>query len=554
MEAGGMNCSGSRRAPSAGVLELHVFYVPAELWNSTLNTISTHTISKFVSVGFVRVLPELSLKALRPQLGSLLGTETVSDNFAFLKCVGRSLAMVRTKQELELKVKSFAPPHAPQPELYLLPITRLVAKSQTNSPVTPGTRQNPVEVSESHLLHPSLPPEGSDCTGDCKSSDCFCQLYVAKEQDRIHACQTERMPRSSNREENATGAVQKVETLQSPRTPEVTRIGPHPLQRPASTSSENGDFREFKGNDYSWEMDRTKSLDVYSTWEQESSPGNSTEQSHRKTARSQQDDHQTEQRRKDISSVGERKMPILKYSRIHSNNTMDSGIPESLDDRDLEYLENQRKKSQQANQGPVSRNVEEEASQMPGGYSELNYPVGGKEYSLPLPPPPPLLTATGQRSQLPTEKEQLIAQIEAIKQERRSLEKTRQELVKKARTLLSQIRLRRNQVRDNWKKQYFKSKKATAPLEDTASKLWQELDTFYQKLLHHLAARETRKRFPNSTSASSAKNQLIIQITTLRHEVDQLYHRVENAKMKLVTEIKAFIMLALSTQGIEYRG
>ncbi|XP_062920855.1 spermatogenesis-associated protein 1 isoform X2 [Mobula hypostoma] len=510
MEAGGMNCSGSRRAPSAGVLELHVFYVPAELWNSTLNTVSTHTISKFVSVGFVRVLPELSLKALRPQLGSLLGTETISDKFAFLKCVGRSLAMVRTKQELELKVKSFAPPHAPQPELYLLPITRLVAKRQTNSPVTPGTRQNPVEVSESHLLHPSLPPEGSDCTGDCKSSDCFCQLYVAKEQDRIHACQTERMPRSSNREENATGAVQKVETLQSPRTPEVTRIGPPPLQRPASTSSENGDFREFKGKDYSWEMDRTKSLDVYSTWEQESSPGNSTEQSHRKTARSQQDDHQTEQRRKDISSVGERQMPILKYSRIHSNNTMDSGIPESLDDRDLEYLENQRKKSQQANQGPVSRNVEEETSQMPGGCSELNYPV----------------------------EEQLIAQIEAIKQERRSLEKTRQELVKKARTLLSQIRLRRNQVRDSWKKQYFKSKKATAPLEDTANKLRQELDTFYQKLLHHLAARETRKQFPNSTSASSAKNQLIIQITTLRHEVDQLYHRVENAKMKLVTEIK----------------
>ncbi|XP_059839724.1 spermatogenesis-associated protein 1 [Hypanus sabinus] len=532
MEAGGMNCSGSRRAPSAGVLELHVFYVPAELWNSTLNTVSTHTISKFVSVGFVRVLPELSLKALRPQLGSLLGTETVNDKFAFLKCVGRSLAVVRTKQELELKVKSFAPPHAPQPELYLLPVTRLVAERQMSSPVTPGAQQDPVEVTESYLFHPSLPPEGSDCAADCKSSDCFCQLYDDKERGRVHACLTE----SSNREENATGAFRKAETLQRPRTPEVTRVSLPLLQRPASTNSENGDFREFKGNDYSWQMDKTKSLDVYSTWEQESSPGNSTEQSHRKTARIQQDDLQREQWRKDVSSVGERQMPVLKSSRIHSNNTMDSGIPESLDDRDLEYLENQRKKSQQVNQGPVSGNIEEETSQMPGGCRELNYPVGGREYS--LPPPPPLLTAAVQRARLPTAKGQLIAQIEAVKQERKSLEKTRQELVKKARALLSQIRLRQNQVRDSWKKQYFVSKKATAPLEDTSSKLWQELDMFYQKLLHHLAARETRKRFPNSASAGSSKNDLIIQITTLKHEVDQLYHRVEHSKMKLVTEIK----------------
>lgn len=42
----------------------------------------------------VRVYPDVTLKTLRGQLGSLLGAERNMDKFSFLKCVGRSLALV----------------------------------------------------------------------------------------------------------------------------------------------------------------------------------------------------------------------------------------------------------------------------------------------------------------------------------------------------------------------------------------------------------------------------------------------------------------------------
>lgn len=42
----------------------------------------------------VRVYPDITLKTLRSELGALLGAERSVDKFSFLKCVGRSLALV----------------------------------------------------------------------------------------------------------------------------------------------------------------------------------------------------------------------------------------------------------------------------------------------------------------------------------------------------------------------------------------------------------------------------------------------------------------------------
>lgn len=44
----------------------------------------------------VRVYPDITLKKLRSELGILLGTDRRIDKFSFLKCVGRSLALVST--------------------------------------------------------------------------------------------------------------------------------------------------------------------------------------------------------------------------------------------------------------------------------------------------------------------------------------------------------------------------------------------------------------------------------------------------------------------------
>uniref|UniRef100_A0AAQ6IHP8 Spermatogenesis associated 1 n=1 Tax=Anabas testudineus TaxID=64144 RepID=A0AAQ6IHP8_ANATE len=113
-------CPEDRRPDSSKFVELHVLCVPDDQWNVKLNKVPAAAIENFISAGFIRVYPDITLKSLRSELGTLLGTERSIDKFSFLKCVGRSLALVKSKQERDLKVKTFAPPYAPQPELYLL--------------------------------------------------------------------------------------------------------------------------------------------------------------------------------------------------------------------------------------------------------------------------------------------------------------------------------------------------------------------------------------------------------------------------------------------------
>ncbi|XP_038649586.1 spermatogenesis-associated protein 1 isoform X2 [Scyliorhinus canicula] len=522
------------------VLELHVFYVPADLWNCKLNTVSNHTINKFISAGFVRVLPDLCLKAVRQQIGELLGAHPEDDKFVFLKCVGRSLAVVRPKQELEIKVKSFAPPYAPQPELYLLPGA---CRRPAHRMFTPERQQTAEEDFGTSASHPRLITRDLDenePSGELKSPGSSYQAHVAKSPEIRNGYMSCDRLQNTNCEENAKPKDCKSDdfphNLHRNRSPDITNAC-SPLRQRTPNPGGTTDSRQFEANALSQEAQRTRSPGFSNSWEQET-PSKSlrnARQSNQKIARNQQQEHPVCQRKKETAAMGVAQMDmtsVAKENRILSNSTRDSGIPESLDERDLEYYENQRKKSQQVNQAPESISAGQGTNQTQNdGYSPV-----ANQYS--LPPPPPLLTFNlkSQLESVPTDKEQLTAEINATKQERKCLEKTREELVKKAKGLLSQNRLRRNQVRDKWKKKYFESKKVTIPLEETSSKLRQELETYYLKLLHQLEARDTRKQDQKSTSNS--KNELIIQITTLKHEIDQLYRSVENAKMKLITEIK----------------
>ncbi|XP_011540817.1 spermatogenesis-associated protein 1 isoform X3 [Homo sapiens] len=147
------------RPSSSELVELHVFYVPEGSWNYKLNTISTEVVNKFISAGFLRVSPQLTLRALRERLGEFLGEDAIAEKFLFLKCIGNNLAVVKEKQESELKLKSFAPPYALQPELYLLPVmdhlgnvyspsTVILDERQTNNGVNEadGTIHRPISV------------------------------------------------------------------------------------------------------------------------------------------------------------------------------------------------------------------------------------------------------------------------------------------------------------------------------------------------------------------------------------------------------------------------
>ncbi|NXG78665.1 SPAT1 protein, partial [Baryphthengus martii] len=165
--------------------------------------------------------------------------------------------------------------------------------------------------------------------------------------------------------------------------------------------------------------------------------------------------------------------------------------------------------------------------------SHLNCP---KEYL--SPPSPPFLALPVSPPQVPAiqaAKNTILEQLQQTKNHRRHMEKTREELFKKTKGLVEQNKLRRCHVREEWKKKYFEAKKVTVSLENTLNKLRQDLQFYHQKLLLQLEARDSRKRPNNMTNS---KNCTIIQITTVKHELDELRRKLDDTKMKLVIEIK----------------
>ncbi|NXF06600.1 SPAT1 protein, partial [Smithornis capensis] len=154
------------------------------------------------------------------------------------------------------------------------------------------------------------------------------------------------------------------------------------------------------------------------------------------------------------------------------------------------------------------------------------------------PPSPPFLALSVNPAQVPViqaAKNKMVEQLQEMKKDRRQMEKTREELIKKVKGLLEQNKLRRYYVREQWKKKYFETKKTTVSLEDTLNKLRQDLELCHQKVLLQLEARNNRKRPNNSTNS---KTYTIIQITTVQHEVHHLRRKLDDTKMKLITEIK----------------
>ncbi|NXS33555.1 SPAT1 protein, partial [Pomatostomus ruficeps] len=387
------------------LVELHVFYVPAEVWNFKLNTVPIALTSKFVSAGFIRVSPHITLRVLREKLGEYLGGAPVADKFKFLKCIGKKLAVVKAKQETELELKSFAPPYALHPELYLLPE---VEYFEDVYPLLSSTQQK-------HFID----------------------------------------------EANRFGHESRLSSL-SQQKPEKSKPFLESIQS----------------------RHQVENLEVHSPVE-----------------------------------WGE-KEPVLVS---HTNNKQDNNnrIQEK-------HMQRNRTRKTRADLGEKLDNQADENKQ--------NHLTCPKEYI--SPPSPPFLTLTVNPAQVPViqaAKNEMVEQLQQMKKDRRHMEKTREELIKKAKGLLEQKKLRRYHVREEWKKKYFETKKATVSLEDTVNKLQQDLEFYHQKLLLQLEARGSRKR-PNNTTNS--KNYTIIRIVTVQHELDQLRRKLDDTKMKLITEIK----------------
>ncbi|NWX33412.1 SPAT1 protein, partial [Notiomystis cincta] len=377
------------------LVELHVFYVPAEVWNFKLNTVPVALTSKFVSAGFIRVSPHITLRVLREKLGEFLGGVTVADKFIFLKCIGKKLAVVKAKQEAELELKSFAPPYALYPELYLLP---------------------GVEYFEDIYPLPSTTQQKRD--------------FIEKPNRFGHGSRfsslSQQKPDKSKAVLEGTRSRHQVENLDMPSPVEWGEKEPVPFS--------------------------------------------------------------------------------------HTNNKQDSN-----------------------NRSP-EKQFEEKGKLNQGNENKQNHLTCSREYI--SPPSAPFLALNVNQAQVPViqaAKNKMVEQLQQMKKDRRHMEKTREELIRKAKGLLEQNKLRRYHAREEWKKKYFETKKGTVSLEDTSTKLQQDLELYHQKLLLQLETRGSRKR-PNH--ATNSKNYTIIRIATVQHELDQLRRKLDDTKMKLIVEIK----------------
>uniref|UniRef100_A0A663MEY1 Spermatogenesis associated 1 n=1 Tax=Athene cunicularia TaxID=194338 RepID=A0A663MEY1_ATHCN len=337
-----------------------------------MNTIPVALTSKFISAGFIRVSPHITLRVLREKLGEYLGGVAVADKFKFLKCIGKKLAVVKAKQETELELKSFAPPYALYPELYLLP---------------------GVEYFE----------------------DVYSLSSSTQQRHHFNA--------EANRFSNGS------------RLSSLSQQKPEEKQR-------------FLGSIHSSHQLENQEVHGPVEW-------------------------------------GEKgPIPVLhrKHKQDHNNR---------IQEKQIQFRE--KGKFNQC----ISRCL-------------LNIIIISLE-------------------------NKLVEQLQQMKKDRRHMEKTREELIRKAKGLLEQNKLRRYHVREEWKKKYFETKKATVSLEDALNKLQQDLELYHQKLLLQLEARGSRKQ-PNNMKNS--KNYIVIRIATVQHELDQLRRKLDDTKMKLVIEIK----------------
>ncbi|EOA99304.1 Spermatogenesis-associated protein 1, partial [Anas platyrhynchos] len=402
------------------LVELHVFYVPEEVWNFKLNTVPVALTSKFISAGFIRVSPHITLRALREKLGEYLGGVAVADKFKFLKCIGKKLAVVKAKQETELELKSFAPPYALYPELYLLPG---VEYFEDVYPLSSSTKQ---------------------------------RCHFNAEANRTALKQTQFRVKDQN---GSSGS------LFTPSHSNSTDLGSGKSYMLLQKSQQNHHSEDQEEHDTPKRNDKAK--------------GNALTLhiNHKLNTKLLVTNMENNDRKKD--------------TKLKRDRTRDSGNLEILEDQTTEYIHrNQRLVN-------VSRCL-------------INIIIISLE-------------------------NKMVEQLEQMKKDRRHMEKNREELVKKAKGLLEQNKLRRYHVREEWKKKYFETKKATASLEDVLNKLRQDLEFYHQKLLLQLEARDSRKQLNSKTNL---KNNKIIQVIRVQHELDQLRRKLDDTKMKLIIEIK----------------
>ncbi|XP_009982291.1 PREDICTED: spermatogenesis-associated protein 1 [Tauraco erythrolophus] len=528
------------RPRTSQLVELHVFYVPEEVWNFKLNTVPVAHTSKFISAGFIRVSPHITLRVLREKLGEYLGGVAVADKFKFLKCIGKKLAVVKEKQETELKLKSFAPPYALYPELYLLPE---VEYFEDIYPLSSTQHRHHFNAEANRFGHgsrlSSLPQQKSE------KSKQFLESIQSSHQ-------------LENQEAHSPvewGGKEPVPVLHTKRKQDHSnRIQGKQLQfREKDQNGSNGSlFTLSHSNPADWEPkwnDKAKgtALTLHVNHNDEQGWNNQTPQNHVTYQKVCRGSSVSEwQKVLDTELTNMENNNHQKDTKLRRDGTQDAGILKIMEEQTTEYL----RKKQSLQQYRTSKSIADPGEKLDNQADENKQNHLTCQKKKILPPSPPFLAFSVNPAQVPAvqaAKNKVVEQLQQTKKDRRHMEKTREELIKKAEELLEKNKLRRYHAREEWKKKYFETKKATISLEDALNKLLQDSELYHQKLLLQLEARDSRKR-PNNRINS--KNYTIIRITTVQHEIDQLRRKLDDTKMKLVIEIKMRKQAASDLQAL----
>ncbi|XP_050757135.1 spermatogenesis-associated protein 1 [Gymnogyps californianus] len=526
------------RPQTSQLMELHVFYVPEEVWNFKLNTVPVALTSKFISAGFIRVSPHITLRVLREKLGEYLGGVAVADKFKFLKCIGKKLAVVKAKQETELELKSFAPPYALYPELYLLPGMEYFEDVYPSPSSTQQRHHFNAEAnrfgrgSRLSSLPQQKPEKSKQFLESIQSSHQLENQEVHSpveqgEKEPVPVLRTKHKQDHNNRiQEKQIQFREKAQNGSNGSLFTPSHANPADWESGRSdmvlqTSQQNHLSQDQKERNTPKWNDKAKgtALTLHVNHSDEQGQNNQTPQNHIKYRKEltnmENNDHQ-------------------KGTKLRRDRTQDAGVLKIMEDQTTEYV----CKKQSLQQYKTSKSIADPGEKLDNQADEnkQNHLTCPKEYI--LPPSPPFLALSVNPAQVPAvqaTKNKMVEQLQQMKKDRRHMEKNREELIKKAKGLLEQNKLRRYHVREEWKKKYFETKKATISLEDALNKLRQDLELYHQKLLLQLEARGSRKQ-PNSMT--NCKNYTIIQITTVQHELDQLRRKLDDTKMKLIIEIK----------------
>nr|XP_013033409.2 spermatogenesis-associated protein 1 isoform X4 [Anser cygnoides] len=487
------------RPQTSQLVELHVFYVPEEVWNFKLNTVPVALTSKFISAGFIRVSPHITLRALREKLGEYLGGVAVADKFKFLKCIGKKLAVVKANQETELELKSFAPPYALYPELYLLPGMEYFEDVYPLSSSTEQRRHFNGEANRyghgSRL--PNLPQQKSEKSRPFLES---MQSSHQLENKEVHSpaewTEKEAVPvLNANHEQDYNRTAEKQTQF---RVKDQNGSSGSLFTPSHSNPADRGSGKSCMLLQKSQQHHHSEDQKEHNTpkWN-DKAKGNALHINHSDEQCQTNQPHQNRMKyQKELNTkllvTNMENNDHKKDTKLRRDRTRDSGNLEILEDQTTEHI----RRNQSLLQYRTSKSVTGPGEKLDNQVDEnkQSHPTCPKEYI--SPPSPPFLSLSVNPAQVP-----------AVQAE----------------------------IREEWKKKYFETKKATASLEDVLNKLRQDLELYHQKLLLQLEARDSRKQ-PNSMT--NLKNNKIIQITTVQHELDQLRRKLDDTKMKLIIEIK----------------